>query len=160
VVQDPGGAVIADAKVTLVNQATSASRSVLSNQQGEYVFSSIDPATYTLVVEAPGFKKFEYKDIAVGTQEFLTVDPKMEMGAVSESIQVKEEVPLIETSNASTGQEIDRQKLVDLPMLGRNPFMFSKISQNVVPVGDPRFRTRADPPRSPSPEARCAATTI
>ena len=144
VVQDPGGAVIADAKLTLVNQATSTSRSALSNQQGEYVFSSIDPATYTLVVEAPGFKRFEQKEIVVGTQEFLTVDPKMEMGAVSESIQVKEEVPLIETSNASTGQEIDRQKLVDLPMLGRNPFMFSKISQNVVPVGDPRFNRFQD----------------
>jgi len=66
------------------------------------------------------------------------------VGAVSESIQVNEEVPLIESSNASTGQEIDRQKLTDLPMLGRNPFMFSKIAQNVVPVGDPRFNRFQD----------------
>ena len=144
VVQDPGGAVIAGARVSLVDQATSVSRLTLSSQQGEFAFTSVDPATYTLAVEAPGFKKFQHKDVVIGTQQFLTLDPKMEVGAVSESIQVTEEVPLIETSNASTGQELDRQKLTDLPMLGRNPFMFSKISQSVVPVGDPRFNRFQD----------------
>ena len=144
VVQDPGGAAVADAKVTLLNQATNNSRATLTNQQGEYVFTSIDPATYALQVEAPGFKRFEHRDVVIGTQQFLTLDPKMEVGAVSESIQVNAEVALIETSNASTGQEIDGQKLTDLPMLGRNPFMFSKIAQNVVPVGDPRFNRFQD----------------
>jgi hypothetical protein len=144
VVQDPGGAIIADAKVALVNQATNVSRSTLSNAQGEYSFTAIDPATYILVVEAPGFKKFEHTDVVVGTQEFLTLDPKMEVGAVSESIQVNEEVPLIESSNASQGQVLDRQKLTDLPNLGRNPFMMSKLAQNVTPVGDPHYNRMED----------------
>src|SRR5438477_12732230 len=86
VVQDPGGAIIADTKVSLINQASGVSRSTLSNQQGEYAFTSIDPANYMLVVESPGFKKFEHKDVIVGTQQFLTLDAKMEVGAVSESI--------------------------------------------------------------------------
>ena len=144
VVQDPGGAIIADAKVALVNQGTNVSRSTLSNAQGEFSFTAVDPAAYMLVVEAPGFKKFEHKDIVIGTQEFLTVDTKLEVGAVSESIQVNEEVPLIEASNASQGQVIDSQKLTDLPNLGRNPFMMSKLAQNVVPVGDPHYNRMED----------------
>jgi hypothetical protein len=144
VVQDPGGAIIADAKVALVNQATNVSRATLSNPQGEYSFTTVDPSTYTLVVEAPGFKKFEHKGVVIGTQEFLTLDPKMEVGAVSESIQVTEEIPLVESSNASQGQVLDHQKLTDLPNLGRNPFMMSKLAQNVTPVGDPHYNRMED----------------
>ena len=62
----------------------------------------------------------------------------------STSVNVTEEVPLLETANASTGQVIDRQKLVDLPNLGRNPFMLSKLSQNVVQVGNPKFNRMQD----------------
>jgi hypothetical protein len=57
---------------------------------------------------------------------------------------VTEEVPVIETANASAGQLIDRQKLIDLPNLGRNPFMMAKIAQNVVAVGNPRFNRMQD----------------
>jgi len=57
---------------------------------------------------------------------------------------VTEEVPVSETSNASSGQLIDRQKLIDLPNLGRNPFMMAKVAQNVVAVGNPRFNRMQD----------------
>ena len=59
VIQDPGGAVIAGAKVALQNQASNVARTVLSNAQGEYVFSALEPANYDLQVEAAGFKRFE-----------------------------------------------------------------------------------------------------
>ena len=109
-----------------------------------FSFSQVVPATYTVVAEAPGFKKFERKDVIVGTQQSVSLDLKMEIGAVSESIQVTEEVPLIETSNASQGQVLDSQKLTDLPNLGRNPFMMSKLAQNVTPVGDPHYNRMED----------------
>src|SRR5215469_18551802 len=54
-VQDPDGAAVPGAKVTLVNQATSVARSTVSAATGEYAFSSIDPATYSMLIEAPGF---------------------------------------------------------------------------------------------------------
>jgi hypothetical protein len=144
VVRDPAGSIIADAKVGLVNQATNVSRATLTNGQGEYSFAAIDPATYAVTVESPGFKRVEQKNVVVGTQQFLTIDLTMEVGAVSESIQVSEEVPLIETANASQGQVLDRQQLTDLPNLGRNPFMMSKLAQNVVPVGDPHYNRMND----------------
>ncbi|MDQ6699903.1 MAG: TonB-dependent receptor [Acidobacteriota bacterium] len=144
IVTDSAGGILANTKVTLIDEGTNVSRAALSNSAGEYAFSSVDPATYTLITEAPGFKNFERKGVIVGTQQFLTIDMKMEIGAVTDSIQVTEEIPLIESSNASTGQVIDREKLVDLPNLGRNPFLFSKLAQNVVPAGDPRFNRFQD----------------
>jgi hypothetical protein len=143
-VQDPAKASVATAKVTLLNQGTNVARSALSNGQGEYVFSQIDPGTYVLSVEAPGFKKYEKHGIVVGTQEFLTLDLVMEVGAVSESVQVTEEIPPLENSNASQGQVLDNQKLSDLPNLGRNPFMLSKIVPNVIPVGNPAYNRMED----------------
>src|SRR5215469_17020046 len=144
VIQDPGGAVIAGAKVALQNQASNVARTVLSNAQGEYVFSALEPASYNLQAEAAGFKRFERKDVVVGTQEFLTLDLKLELGSTTESVMVTAEVALIETSNASNGQVIDSQKIADLPNLGRNVFLLSKLSTNVVPVGDPRFNRFQD----------------
>jgi hypothetical protein len=108
-VTDSAQAAVARVKVTIVDQAANVPRSTVSNDAGEYVFSAVNPATYSLSAEVPGFKKFERKNILVGTQEFLTVDIRLEAGQVNESIVV-EEVPLIETTNASQGQVIDRRE--------------------------------------------------
>lgn len=143
-VVDSAGAVMASVKVTLVDEATNVPRSVLSNEAGEFVFPSVNPATYSIVAEAQGFKRLERKGITIATQQFVTLDLKMELGQVTESVLVTEEAPLLESSNASTGQVVDRQKLLDLPNLGRNPFMMAKIAPNVVQVGDPRFNRMQD----------------
>ena len=142
-VLDGSGKSIGEVKVTLVDEAGGGQRATISAAEG-FSFSQVVPATYTLVAEAPGFKKFERKHVIVATQEIVSLDLKMEIGAVSESVQVTEEVPLVETSNASQGQVLDRQQLVDLPNLGRNPFMMSKLAQNVTPVGDPHYNRMED----------------
>ena len=142
-VKDAGGATIPGAKVALVDVGTNVTRNTVTNDAGEYVFNAVEPADYKIVVEFPGFKKLE-RPARIGTQQFLTVDVALEVGEVTESIQVTEEVPLIETSNASTGQTVDRQKLVDLPNLGRNAFMMSKLSSNVVQIGNPTFNRMQD----------------
>ena len=143
VVDQNGGAVV-NAKVTLVDQGTGIQRSTLSSQTGEYLFSEVVPATYSLTVESPGFKKFDHKDIVVGAQQQLSFEAKLEIGAVSETVQVTAEVPLVETANASQGQVLDNQKVVELPNLGRNPFMLSKLVQNVIPVGNPAYNRMED----------------
>src|SRR5262249_56640860 len=63
---------------------------------------------------------------------------------VTESVQVTAEAPLIESATASQGQVIDNQKLTELPNLGRNPFMLSKLVQNVIPVGNPAYNRMED----------------
>ncbi len=143
-VVDQNGGAVANAKVTLTDEGTGAQRSTLSTQSGEYLFSEVVPATYSVAIESPGFKKFERRDIVVGTQQQLSVDATLQLGAVSESVQVTEEVPLVEAANASQGQVLDNQKVVELPNLGRNPFMLSKLVQNVIPVGNPAYNRMED----------------
>jgi len=144
-VKDQGGAVVPDVKITLVNDATGEQRATLSNESGEYTFTAVNPAAYTVRAEAPSFKKFEHAGVVVTTQGFPTVDIKLELGDVAQTVNVSEEVPLVEAANASTGQVIDKQKLDDLPNMGRNPFYETvKISQDVTPAGDPKFNRMED----------------
>ncbi len=144
VITDSSGSAVANVKVTLTNQATNDSRSTVSSSSGEYVFNTIDPATYSVLAEAPSFKKAIHRDLVVATQQVVTTDVQLELGSVSQSVEVTEEVPIVESSNASNGQVIDSQKMTDLPNLGRNPFLLSKLSTNVVPAGDPRFNRFQD----------------
>ena len=116
----------------------------LSNGEGGFEFTAVVPATYTLVAETPSFKRFERKNIIVGTQEFVIVDVRLEIGAVTESVQVTGDGPLVASSNASQGQVLDNQKLADLPNMGRNPFMMSKLANTVVQVGPPAYNRMED----------------
>ncbi|MBN9657661.1 MAG: TonB-dependent receptor [Acidobacteria bacterium] len=143
-IADSSGGTIANAKVTIIDEGTNQSRAVISNTSGEYSFASVTPATYKLVAEAPGFKKFERTGISIATQQAVGLDVKMEVGAVTESVMVTEEVPLLETASASQGQVVDRQKLTDLPNLGRNPFMMSRLAPTVVQVGNPAYNRMQD----------------
>ena len=144
IVQDPGGAVIANANVTLRNNATGTVRTTVSNPAGEYVFPQVDPATYTITVETAGFKKLEHPGVVVGTQEKVRLDLKLELGEISQSVSVTTEAPLIENETASNGQVINNQQLQDLPNLGRNTFLMSKLTNNVVPSGPPQWNRFQD----------------
>jgi hypothetical protein len=143
-VTDAQGAAIADVKVTLTDEATNLSRATIANSIGEFTFASVTPSTYTLTAESPGFKRFERRGIVVATQQYVTLDVRMEVGQVTESVLVTEQVPLLETSNASQAQVIDRQKLIDLPNLGRNPFMMSRLAPTVQQVGNPAYNRMQD----------------
>lgn len=143
-VSDAQGAAIANAKVTLTEESTNIARSTITNSVGEFTFASVTPSTYSVSAENPGFKKFERRGIVVATQQSVTVDVKMEVGEVSESVMVTEETPLLDTANASQSQVVDRQKLIDLPNLGRNPFMMSRLAPTVQQVGNPAFNRMQD----------------
>src|SRR5450432_2941464 len=143
-VVDQNSGVLVSAKVTLINEGTAEQRATTTSGNGEYVFNEVIPATYTVVCETPGFKRFERKGIVVATQGQVTADLKLEVGQVTESVNVEELAPLVESANASQGQLLDNQKLVDLPNLGRNPFMMSKLSQNIVLVGPPAYNRMED----------------
>src|SRR5947209_352155 len=95
---DAGGGAVNEVTLSLTDEAAGTHRSTLSSGDGSYNFSQVVPATYTITAEAPGFKRVERKHVIVATQEFVSLDLKLEVGAVSESIQVTAEVPLIESA--------------------------------------------------------------
>jgi hypothetical protein len=143
-VTDPKSAPAQSVKVTLTDEATSVSRSTLTSEQGEYVFTAVNPAVYTVTAELPGFKRVDQKDVRVPTQGASTLDISLELGQGSESVNVVSEAPLLQSADASTGQLLDRQKITDLPILGRNPFFVGKLAQSIVYVGNPKFARMQD----------------
>ncbi|MGH9841790.1 MAG: carboxypeptidase-like regulatory domain-containing protein, partial [Blastocatellia bacterium] len=97
-VRDAGGQVVAGATLTLTNPATSIARTTVANDAGEYAFERIDPGRYVLTVTRDGFKKLERQNVTIETQQQLSLDLQLEVGNVSESVTVTDEVPLIETA--------------------------------------------------------------
>jgi len=138
-------AVVPLAKVTMIEEGTSVSSSTLTNEQGEYSFPVVNPGTYTLVVEAPGFKRMEQKGVVITTQTAIVQDAKLQLGQVTETVNVSADAaPLLETGDAATGQLLDRKMLEDLPNLGRNPFILARLSEAVVWTGNPKFDRMED----------------
>jgi trimeric autotransporter adhesin len=141
---DSSANAMAGVTLTLTNEETNLSRSTTTNEAGEYAFEKVDPGRYRITASSVGFKKLERPGLVVETQQQLTLDLTMEIGAVTETVVVSDEVPLIETSNASVGQVINKQLLSDLPNSGRNPFSLAAISPNYIPAGNPTFNRQQD----------------
>ena len=142
-VRDANG-VIPGVAVTLTNEATNISREVVTNEVGQYNFPAVAPGKYTLKSQISGFKTFESKGIGVGTQQFVTLDVTLEVGAISENVTVTGQSPLIDTATASTGGVLDHQALESLPAPGRNAFLIGVTIPTVMPTGDPQFNRQQD----------------
>jgi hypothetical protein len=143
-VLDPQGAAVNPATLSLTDEATSVSRRTITNSEGEYVFSAVNPSTYAISAEAPGFKRLEHRGVLVSTQTAVTVDLALQLGQISEQVNVTAETPALSTADASTGQVIDSQKILNLPILGRNTFFTAKLAETVVLVGNPKFNRMQD----------------
>ncbi|MFN8058627.1 MAG: TonB-dependent receptor [Vicinamibacterales bacterium] len=142
-VHDPNG-VIPGVTVTLLNEGTGVARDVVTNDVGQYNFPAVPPGTYTIKTSLTGYKTYERKGIRIGTQQFLTLDIQLEVGAIEENVTVTGDAPLIDTSTASTGGTLDRQALESLPAPGRNAFLIGVTVPTVMPVGDPQFNRQQD----------------
>ena len=143
-VLDPKGATASAAVVTLIDEGTAVRRQTVTNEQGEYTFASLTPASYTVTVEAEGFKRLQQRGVTVETQAIAVLDLTLELGQVSELVNVTADAPPLQTGDASTGQLLDSQKITDLPLLGRNPFFTAKLAQTVVFVANPKFARMQD----------------
>lgn len=139
IVVDMQGSVLAGSIVTLTSETTDITRTTVTNGSGEYVFSAVAPGTYSVSVASSGFKKAEQRDVKVDSGNTITIDMKLEVGSEMQSVEVTAGEALLNTGTSYNGQLIDSQKLENLPNPGRNPFLFSKLDNNVTPVGDPRF---------------------
>jgi hypothetical protein len=138
-VRDPGGALIPGVEVSLINEGTNVARNTVSNEVGEFVFSFVAPGAYRLKASLAGFKTFERAGINIGTQQFITLDISLELGARTEEIRVTADVPLVETSTASTGGALPSILLEELPTVARNPFMLALTVPNVIHTGNPFY---------------------
>ena len=131
--------VIPGAEIALVSEETNAERSAMTNEVGEYAFTSILPGTYTIRVSLPGFRTEERKNVRIGTQQSLVLDFMLEVGAISELITVTGEAPLVERASATQAASLDQDALQNLPIFGRNTFFAAISTPGVIQTGDPQF---------------------
>src|SRR5207249_6910065 len=116
-VTDPLGAVVANAKVTLTNDATGLSTSTVTAADGTYTFGPIKIGPYTIDVEAGGFRKAT-THVVVNVQEQARADFKLVTGAITETVEVTAAAPQLQTQDASVGTVTTREQINDLPLNG------------------------------------------
>jgi hypothetical protein len=137
-------AVIPGATVSLVNQDNGVSRETATNNVGEYSFPGVTPGVYSIRASLTGFKTFERKDVRIGTQQFLALDIVLEVGAVAETITVTAQAPLIDTADASTGDELDNKTLELLPSIARMATANARAVPTVEYSGNPHMNRMQD----------------
>lgn len=134
-VRDATGAVVPKAKVTVVNQDTNSTQTQTTGDAGNYVFTRIQPGKYRLETQAPGFKKFVQPDIIVNVQQEISIDPALEVGQASETVEVKAETPLLQPNTSSLGQVVSNQQVTELPLSGRNTLGLIGLTAGAQPMG-------------------------
>ena len=119
-VTDSSGAVVANAKVTIINEGTGLTRVVTADSNGEYIAPSLPTGHYTITSEMSGFKTVALSNIEVGVDQRVRMNIKHEVGAMSESVSVTAEAPLLQTSSSELGTTVGHQQIEALPLNGRN----------------------------------------
>jgi hypothetical protein len=119
-VADTTGAVIPGATVTLTNTGTGFTRSVVSDAKGEFTAPSIPTGTYTVTAEMQGFKKVTMANVVLGVDQKLRIPLKLDLGAMTEVVEIQAEVPLVQTSSSDLSATITEEQIKTLPLNGRN----------------------------------------
>ena len=118
---DPSQARVANAKVTALEQGKGTVTETVSDSTGRFVFPELFPGTYTLTVEAPGFKKFERKAVILNGNENLALgELKMEVGAVGQTVEVSAEAIVLQTESGERSQTVDNRVMENIAINGRS----------------------------------------
>lgn len=133
-VLDTSEAAIPAATITMTNEATGISFKVSTDSQGGYIAPALPPGTYTVRVEASGFRPAVLNNNPVSVAQTTRVDVKLEVGAVTETVQVSAQAALVQSTTSDVGETIQQRQVQTLPLNGR---VFSQLVQ-LVPGAVPR----------------------
>lgn len=118
-VTDPNGAVVSKAIVTIKSSSTGVERTVETSESGYFRISSLPATTFTITIRANGFKTTQ-QDVTLEVAQIRTLNLAMELGAQTAEVLVTTEAPQIESAQASVSNQIDKRRVADLPLVGRN----------------------------------------
>jgi hypothetical protein len=136
VVTDSSGAAIVEAQVTLTNLGTAEKRTQPTGSDGLYSFVNLFPGRYTIDVEKTGFKRFTRPEVVVEVNQSPRIDVTLQVGEVTQTVEVTGETPLLQSDTSSLGQVVEQRKTNELPLNGRNIFNLTSIAPSVVPQGN------------------------
>jgi hypothetical protein len=130
-ISDPSGSAITGAKVTAKDLDRGTEWPTVSNTEGIYAFPRVPPGRYELKVEAPGFKTWVNSEITLEVNQRARVDVSMTVGAVSESVSVVGEAPLLQTDTTQVGSVVSPDLITKTPLISRNPVALTLLTAGV-----------------------------
>ncbi len=119
-VLDSTSALIVGAGVLVTNADTGVVRETVTNEAGLFVLPNLDPGRYSILVRKEGFRAAERKGITIHVGDQIRLDFALEVGSISDQVTVQAEMTLLQTGQASQSMVVDNQRVVDLPLNGRN----------------------------------------
>jgi len=126
VVTDPTGAVVANVKVVATNTGTNVTYPTTTNDVGVYNLVFLPVGQYTVSAQAQGFKKVVLGPFALDVSQIAKVDVKLEVGEVTQSVEITGVAPILQTESTATGDSLTSEKLSSIPLNGRN---FASLTQ-------------------------------
>jgi hypothetical protein len=134
-ITDSSKAVVANAKVIVINNGTRVRHETVTNETGSYYVTNLDPGLYRIEVEKLGFKVVIQSDLILHVQDVLELNFEMVLGSASESVTVQGGAPLLDTESSTIGTVVEQRKANELPLNGRNVFNLIELAASVVPQG-------------------------
>jgi outer membrane receptor protein involved in Fe transport len=130
-IADPSGAVLANVKVTLVNEATGVSRQAVTNDSGDFSFVEVPVGTYRAEFDLAGFKKNVRRGILLELNQVVTLNMLMQLGEAKEVVEVTSEAPLVDTTSTQLGTVVNDRAIVQLPLNQRDTYQFLSLQPGV-----------------------------
>ncbi|MGH9667878.1 MAG: carboxypeptidase regulatory-like domain-containing protein, partial [Bryobacteraceae bacterium] len=121
-ITDSSEASVPDTTVTVVNTDTGIQRAVKSNADGLYTVPLLRPGPYRITAEKKGFQPIVRKGIGLQVGDVLRLDLSLQVGSMTQAVEVTGTAPLLESETSSMGQVVQSQQVTELPLLGRNPY--------------------------------------
>jgi hypothetical protein len=132
-VKDPSGAVVANAKVTVTDVDRGSNFEATTNDSGEYVAGPLRVGRYTVTVEHSGFKKAISAPVNLDVQQRIAVNVTLQIGQITEAVEVTGAAPLLETQTSELGQVVDNKRVANLPLNGRNFAQLALLTAGTAP---------------------------
>lgn len=141
-ITDASGAVIPGATVTAVNDGTGLKREAVTNEQGNYLLSPLPPGVYRVDVTKTGFRPVARTNLTLAVDQTVRMDIALELGTVSETVEVSATAVQIDQDTSALGQVIDGAKVLNMPLNGRSPLRLTQLTPNVAvaPTGNGQFQ--------------------
>ncbi|MBL8293113.1 MAG: TonB-dependent receptor [Bryobacterales bacterium] len=140
-ITDATGASVPNARVVALLDERGTTRELTTEANGDFVFPSLAIGTYTITVEAGGFKTLRRTGVTLTTEQNVRVDMRLDVGNVSESVSVSAEAPLVDSRSSVIGTLIDSRRVTDLPLNGRNIIGLAALLPGATGVSAPQTFT-------------------
>lgn len=144
-VTDPSGGVVPGASIKITSSTTGITLAFVSNARGNYQAPLLNPGIYRITVEKEGFRQF-VGDVQVQVGDRVECDITLQLGGVSQSIEVDDDTPLLDTATSSLGQVVDSRRITDLPVPHGNLYSLIQLAAGVAFAGS----VAADRPFEPT----------